>query len=103
MMCNTLDEAACCCRASSSSRAWRSICFFRSVKNDLVRAAFLLGAFGGSVFVTAVDLRVFAALLLPPALDGRAILAPWGQPGHLIGQDPYSGRAEKSLNRACQP
>jgi integrase len=40
-----------------------------------------------------LDLRVFASLVLPPVLDGRAISVPKGQEGHLIGSNHHSGRA----------
>ena len=43
-------------------------------------------------------LRVVASLLLlPPAFGGRAIFAPKGQGGHLIGPNLHSGRAERAL------
>src|SRR5262245_38759373 len=51
---------------------------------------------------TELTLRVFAAVL-PPVLDGRAISAPKGQQGHLIGPNLHSGRGETRQNRACRP
>src|SRR5215470_6406780 len=43
-------------------------------------------------------LRVFAALVLSLVLDGRAISAPKGQEGYVIGPSLHSGRGRFSLN-----
>jgi hypothetical protein len=49
--------------------------------------------------LTELALRLFPAPFLSPVLDGRAISAPKGHHGHLIGHNLHSGRAQTSRNR----
>ena len=90
MASSTSAVAACCSRASFSSlpkseAGGRFSRVVAAVARRFVLAR--LWPFGER------DLRAFAALALPPVLDDRAISAPKGQQGHLIGPDHHSGRA----------
>src|SRR5882757_7217791 len=90
---NISAVAACCSRAS-----------FRSLlgsKTEQRLARVAAGAIRRLVLVVlrpfaGLALRVFASLVLPPVLDGRAIFRPQGQEEHLIGLSHPSGRADKA-------
>jgi hypothetical protein len=89
---STSDVAACCSRASFSSSPRPTVLrFCRLVALRLVLA--------GLRRLNERDFRVFAALVLPPVLDDRAMSAPKGQRGQLTGWDLRSGRGRTSQNR----
>src|SRR6516164_1570250 len=81
--------AACCSRASFNSlpRLETDERFDRPAVGAMCRL--VLAALRP---VAELALRVLAELVLPPVLDGRAIYAPLGQQGHLIGPNLHSGR-----------
>src|SRR5215475_15850744 len=86
---NISAVAACCSRASFNSlpRVETGERFGRMAVGAMCRLVLPgLRPFG------ELALRVFVALVLPPVLDGRAISAPKGQQGHLIGRNLRSGR-----------
>src|SRR5215475_9649206 len=82
--------AACCSRASFNSlpRPEADERFDRLAVGAMRRLVL-----AGLRPVAELALRVFAAVGLPRVFDGRAISAPKGQRGHLIGLNHHSGRA----------
>src|SRR4051794_20434392 len=83
MIFRTSAAAACCCRNSSASLVRRSSWARRSeTEGPLTRV--IAGAMLRLVLMVLRPFaeparRAFAALVLPPVLDGRAIFAPKGQ------------------------
>src|SRR5215471_10620395 len=83
--------AACCSRDSPSSLP-RAEAGERS--DRLVTGAERRLVFAGLWSLTEPALRFFAAFVFPAPFADRAISAPEGEQGHLIGLNRHSGRGE---------